>query len=188
MSTQKRQRQGDKEMGRQGEASPQTLSRREFVRRAGIGMAAAAAGAVLTERKAAQASSVAPDDEAVGVLIDLTRCSGLQLLCTLACKAINHMPNAGDATGCAEQCGALTFVATDCQDAAGDTAQRQAPVYAVSASRRACLPVRSARCANTADGPVVYDARQVHRLPLLPVCVSLWRAHLRLEQSAGLDP
>ena len=76
MSTQKTWRQGDGEMGRQAEALAGTLNRREFVRRAGIGMAAAAAGTVLTERKAAHASSAAPDDEAVGVLIDLTRCTG----------------------------------------------------------------------------------------------------------------
>ena len=156
MSTQKRQRQGDKEMGRQGEASPQTLSRREFVRKAGIGMAAAAAGVVLTERKAAQASSVAPDDEAVGVLIDLTRCTGCNS-CALACKAINHMPNPETPPDALSN-EALTFVATE-TDAAGEThsVKRQCMHCLHPACVSACT-VGALR--KTADGPVVYDAHK----------------------------
>lgn len=156
MSTQKRQGQGDKETVRQGEAPAGTLNRREFVRRAGIGMAAAAAGAMLTERKAVQASSVAPDDEAVGVLIDLTRCTGCNS-CALACKAINHMPNPETPPDALSN-EALTFVATE-TDAAGEThsVKRQCMHCLHPACVSACT-VGALR--KTADGPVVYDAHK----------------------------
>ena len=158
MSTQKHRGQEDKARGGEGEAPAGTLNRREFVRRAGIGIAAAAAGAVLTERKMAQASSTAPggeaEDEAIGMLIDLTRCTGCNS-CALACKAANDMPNP-ETPPQGLSSAALTYVATE------DDGQGQ-PVYV----KRQCMHCLHPACASactvgalrkTAEGPVVYDA------------------------------
>lgn len=155
MSTQKSRRRGERETGR-GEAPVQTLNRREFVRRAGIGMTAVAAGALLTERRTAQASSVEPGDDAVGVLIDLTRCTGCNS-CALACKAINHLPNP-DVAPTALGSQALTFVAAE-TDAANE-------VHPVKRQCMHCLhPACVSACTvgalrKTTDGPVVYDAHK----------------------------
>jgi formate dehydrogenase iron-sulfur subunit len=144
----------------EGAAPARTLNRREFVRRAGIGLAAVAAGAVLTEHKVAQASSAAPhggvDDDAVGVLIDLTRCTGCNS-CALACKAVNDMPNP-ETPPAALSSKALTFIAIE-TDAAGEThnVKRQCMHCLHPACVSACT-VGALR--KRADGPVVYDAHK----------------------------
>lgn len=137
-----------------------TLNRREFVRRAGIGVAAAAAGAVLTERKVVQASSAPPngetEDEALGVLIDLTRCTGCNS-CALACKVANNMPNPQTPPQALNN-EALTYVATE------DDGQGQ-PCHV----KRQCMHCLHPACASactvgalrkTPEGPVVYDAQK----------------------------
>jgi Fe-S-cluster-containing dehydrogenase component len=49
-----------------------------------------------------------PEDESVGVLIDLTRCTGCES-CVLACKQSNHMPTP-EIAGTALDCENLTCV------------------------------------------------------------------------------
>lgn len=136
------------------------INRREFVRRAGLGLAAAATGSVLADRKPAQAATAEPNaetaDEAVGVLIDLTRCTGCNS-CALACKVANDMPNP-ETPPQALSSEALTYVATEA-DAAGQ------PTYV----KRQCMHCLHPACVSactvgalrkTPEGPVVYDAQK----------------------------
>jgi formate dehydrogenase iron-sulfur subunit len=130
-------------------------TRRAFVKGAGIGAVAVAAAAI-AGAPVAQASEPAPEaaDEAVGVLIDLTRCSGCNS-CTLACKAANRMP-APETVPVKLDSSALTFV-DDCQVACGDTVH----------VKRQCMQCLRPGCVSactvgalrkTPEGPVVYDA------------------------------
>lgn len=135
--------------------SSKQISRREFVRRAGIGMAAAA-GAVLAERRAVQASSAEADEDAVGVLIDLTRCTGCNS-CALACKVANNKPNPETAPQELSSA-ALTYIAIK------DDGQGQ-PCHV----KRQCMHCLQPACVSactvgalrkTSEGPVVYDAHK----------------------------
>lgn len=136
------------------EATPLTrkLNRRDFVRHAGLGMAAMA-NVVLTETKTAQASSAEPDADAVGVLIDLTRCTGCNS-CALACKVANRKPNPEVApTELSND--ALTYVAVE-KDAQGERrfVKRQCMHCLHPACVSACT-VGALR--KTIEGPIVYD-------------------------------
>lgn len=151
-------RSPERENGRMGEReiAIKMLNRREFVRRAGIGMAAAAAGAVLADRKSALAADPGPDEEAVGVLIDLTRCTGCNS-CALACKVANHRPNP-EVAPTELSSDALTYVAVK-EDAQGDQhfVKRQCMHCLHPACASACT-VGALR--KTREGPVVYDAHK----------------------------
>lgn len=130
-------------------------TRRAFVKGAGIGAVTIAASAI-AGTQAAQASGPEPEasSEAVGVLIDLTRCSGCNS-CALACKAANRMPEP-EIVPTKLDSSALSFV-DDCQVACGDTVH----------VKRQCMQCLRPGCVSactvgalrkTPEGPVVYDA------------------------------
>lgn len=131
-----------------------TLSRRDFVRKAGLGIAAAATAAVLTQRNVAKASDAEASDEAIGVLIDLTRCTGCNS-CALACKVANNKPNP-ETPPHELSSDALSYVAT-IETADGQTyhAKRQCMHCLHPACVSACT-VGALR--KTTEGPVVYDS------------------------------
>jgi len=142
--------------GRAGHAGTPTLNRREFVRRAGMGVAAAAACAVLAESKPASASAAEPNAEAAGILIDLTRCTGCNS-CALACKVANDMPNP-EMPPQALSSSALSYVSLE-ENAEGASfhVKRQCMHCLHPACVSACT-VGALR--KTADGPVVYDSHK----------------------------
>lgn len=131
------------------------LTRRAFVKSAGAGVAAAAAAAIAGPQ-IAQASSAEPDasDDAFGVLIDLTRCSGCNS-CALACKAANNMPEPETVPTQLDST-ALSFV-QDCQteDCSVVHVKRQCMNCLHPGCVSACT-VGALR--KTPEGPVVYDS------------------------------
>lgn len=139
---------------KQSPAGTETLNRREFVRRAGMGVAAAAACAVLAERKTAGASAAEPDDEAAGILIDVTRCTGCNS-CALACKVANDMPNP-EMPPQELSSDALSYVALE-ENAEGASfhVKRQCMHCLHPACVSACT-VGALR--KSVEGPVVYDS------------------------------
>lgn len=137
-------------------SSPAQFSRREFVRRAGIGMAAAAAGTMLVERKPANASGAEVDENAVGVLIDLTRCTGCNS-CALACKVANDKPNP-EMPPQALSSDALTFVSTDTADDGREVHVKRQCMHCLHPACVSACTVGALR--KTAEGPVVYDAHK----------------------------
>ncbi len=144
----------------ESQGAPQNPSRRDFVKRLGFGAAGCAlAAATLGDAKAAQAASphseeAAQSDEAVGVLIDLTRCSGCQT-CALACKESNQLPQP-QVIPAALDAGALSFVDVRAQrDGSKAFVKRQCMHCLHPACVSACT-VGALR--KTAEGPVVYDA------------------------------
>ncbi len=131
-----------------------TLNRREFVRRAGMGVAAAATCALLVDRTPAAAATAGPDDEAAGILIDLTRCTGCNS-CALACKVANYMPNP-ETPPQELSSSALSYVSLE-QDASGASfhVKRQCMHCLHPACVSACT-VGALR--KSAEGAVVYDS------------------------------
>lgn len=142
--------------GRAGHDGTPTLNRREFVRRAGMGVAAAAACAVLADSKPASASAAEPNAEAAGILIDLTRCTGCNS-CALACKVANDMPNP-EMPPQELSSSALSYVSLE-ENAEGASfhVKRQCMHCLHPACVSACT-VGALR--KTADGPVVYDSHK----------------------------
>lgn len=141
---------------KQSPAGTETVNRREFVRRAGMGVAAAAACAVLADRKTAGASATEPDSEAVGILVDVTRCTGCNS-CALACKVANDMPNP-EMPPQELSSDALSYVALE-ENAEGASfhVKRQCMHCLHPACVSACT-VGALR--KSAEGPVVYDSHK----------------------------
>lgn len=136
---------------------PCHLTRRAFVKQAGLGAAAIAASALLADAQPVAANSdpiPAEDDPAVGVMIDLTRCSGCQS-CALACKVANRMPEP-ETVPTKLDSSALSFVDTRA-NASGEAVfvKRQCMNCVHPACASACT-VGALR--KTAEGPVVYDS------------------------------
>ena len=156
----------------------QGISRRAFVKRMGLGAAALAGCALLEDVQAAQASAPLSEgeasEEAVGVLIDVTRCTGCQT-CALACKAENDLPQP-EVVPTKLSSSAFTFVDTGRTSDGSETYVKRQCMHCVHPGCVSACTVGALR--KTALGPVVYDCRQVHRLPVLPVCVPVWRAHV----------
>jgi Fe-S-cluster-containing dehydrogenase component len=137
-------------------SSPTQISRREFVRRAGIGIAAAAASTVLVERKPAHASSAEADENAVGVLIDLTRCTGCNS-CALACKVANNKPNP-ELPPQELSSDAFTFVAAETASSGQEVHVKRQCMHCLHPACVSACTVGALR--KTAEGPVVYDAHK----------------------------
>ena len=72
--------------------SAQSISRRDFIKRVGIGGAATTAAWLLDGRVAPVYAAGGSGDGAVGVLIDLTRCAGCNS-CALACQETHGLPD-----------------------------------------------------------------------------------------------
>jgi formate dehydrogenase iron-sulfur subunit len=137
-----------------GAQGPQGISRREFVKRLGAGTAAAGC-ALLSGGPAAQASGgEAPGADAVGMLIDLTRCSGCQA-CALACKAENELPLPAVAPTQLDS-GALSFVDTRTGAGSESTYVKRQCMHCLHPACVSACTVGALR--KTAQGPVVYDA------------------------------
>jgi formate dehydrogenase iron-sulfur subunit len=128
-----------------------------------LGAAAAASCALLegtaTAQAAAPQSGGEANEDAVGVLIDLTRCSGCQS-CALACKASNAMPLPEDVPGGLSS-SALSFVDTRLGPRGAKTEDAETYV------KRQCMHCLHPACVSactvgalrkTALGPVVYEA------------------------------
>jgi len=136
---------------------PCNLTRRAFVKQAGLGAAAIAASTLLADAQSAAANSEptpAAEDLAVGVMIDLTRCNGCQS-CALACKVANRMPQP-ETVPTKLDSSALSFVDTR-QNAAGEAVfvKRQCMNCVHPACVSACT-VGALR--KTAEGPVTYES------------------------------
>jgi formate dehydrogenase iron-sulfur subunit len=135
------------------------ISRRTFVKRLGLGAAAVASCALLEGAPATASASGGPTDaaaneDAIGVLIDLTRCSGCQS-CALACKVSNAMPLPTEApTGLSS--GALSFVDTRPESAGSDVYVKRQCMHCLHPACVSACTVGALR--KTALGPVVYDA------------------------------
>jgi formate dehydrogenase iron-sulfur subunit len=136
----------------------QNPSRRAFVKRLGLGAAAVAGCAVLNDVRMAAASSepAGAADEAVGILIDLTRCSGCQS-CALACKAANNMPEP-DVVPSGLSGDALSFVDTRISTRESETYVKRQCMHCLHPACVSACTVGALR--KTANGPVVYDSEK----------------------------
>jgi formate dehydrogenase iron-sulfur subunit len=135
---------------------PSVLSRRDFLKTAGVGAATLTAATVLGPQLEPALASGPVSDQAWGILIDLTRCNGCNS-CALACKEANDRPDpALEPTQLDSN--AYTFV--DVRDqVSGDPAfvKRQCMHCLHPACVSACT-VGAMR--KTAEGPVVYDSHK----------------------------
>lgn len=140
------------------QANNRMLTRRGFMRRAGLGAAAAAGALLAAERQAAasDAPSLSPatEDETVGVLIDLTRCSGCQS-CALACKEANRMPQP-ELIPARLGADALTVVETRVADGGEEVFVKRQCMNCVHPACASACTVGALRKA--ANGAVVYDS------------------------------
>lgn len=135
----------------------QTLSRRDFLKAAGTGAAAVTASCVLAGQAGSALASGAVSDQAWGMLIDVTRCTGCQS-CALACKVANERPNP-TVEPTALNSEAYMFI--DAHSSAGSPD----PLYV----KRQCMHCQHPACVSactvgaltkSADGPVVYDSKK----------------------------
>lgn len=133
----------------------QSLSRRDFLKKAGLGTAAWVAAETLIHNPApVMASEAGPADEAWGMLVDLTRCVGCDS-CALACKEYNQLAHPNNIPTKLDS-DAYTYVA-DVEASNGET-------YHVKHSCMHCVhPACASACTvgalqKTAAGPVLYDA------------------------------
>jgi formate dehydrogenase iron-sulfur subunit len=133
------------------------LSRREFVRTAGLTVVAAAAGLALPGKvslaQASQESFSAP----VGVLIDLTRCVGCES-CALACKRANGLPNP-DVPPTELSAGAYCYVdERKVTGPDGETVTQFVKRQCMHCLHPACVSACTVGAlTKTPEGPVVYD-------------------------------
>lgn len=127
-----------------------TLSRRHFLKTAGVGAVIMATGG--WSAPTAQAAN-APAQAPSGLLVDLTRCTGCEA-CVLACKQSNNRPYPDEVA---------TVLSSDAYSC---LQTRQLNPNTVSYVKRQCMHCLSPACASactvgalqkTAAGPVVYD-------------------------------
>jgi formate dehydrogenase iron-sulfur subunit len=134
------------------------LSRRDFLKRVGIGVAATTTAGLFIGQAHPVHASDKPAEQSWGVLIDLTRCVGCNS-CALACKQSNNLPNTSRVPQSLAS-DAYTFVdARQVVTAAGETETRYV--------KRQCMHCLSPACASacpaaamysSGQGPVVYRA------------------------------
>ena len=136
----------------------QDPSRRAFVRRLGMGAAAVAGCALLADAQTAAANNepTGDEDETVGILIDLTRCSGCQA-CALACKVNNQMPQP-EVVASELSSAALSFVDTRISTRESETYVKRQCMHCVHPACVSACTVGALR--KTAEGPVVYDSEK----------------------------
>ena len=137
-----------------GESAPESPARRAFMKRLGLGAAAAAGCALLSDVQPAAASGEPASEDAVGMLIDLTRCSGCQA-CALACKANNDMPQP-EVVPTELNSGALSFVDVRISARENENYVKRQCMHCLHPACASACTVGALR--KTAEGPVVYDS------------------------------
>lgn len=133
------------------------LSRRDLLKGIGSGVAALAAATALGGQATSVHASGEAGEDAWGMLIDLTRCTGCQS-CTLACKTANDLPHPNRVPITLDS-DAYTFV----EEHLVDSGDGEGSLYV----KRQCMHCLHPACASactvgalrkSADGPVVYDS------------------------------
>jgi len=133
----------------------QTLTRRDFLKGSGV---AALALCGLTVTTPAAASGEAVDDDAFGMLIDITRCQGCNS-CVLACQKSNDLAPSQEPPTCLD-CRSYSFI-KECTATTAESEECQRFV------KRQCMHCLEPGCVSvctvgalrkTPEGPVVYDS------------------------------
>lgn len=136
------------------------LSRREFLKKSCTGMAAVVAAGLLVNQTESASASTAPAEDAWGILIDLTRCTGCDS-CALACKIANRLPHVETVPNKLDS-DAYTFV--DRRESAAVNGEAEARFV-----KRQCMHCVDPACVSactvgalrkTPEGPVIYDAQK----------------------------
>lgn len=133
------------------------LSRRDFLRTAGIGIAASAAGLVLPASAGVARAMEPSAGKTVGILVDLTRCVGCES-CALACKKVNALPDPSEAP---TELSSSAYCFVDERKVAA--ADGKSVTQFVKRQCMHCLhPACASACTvgaltKSANGPVVYD-------------------------------
>jgi formate dehydrogenase iron-sulfur subunit len=132
------------------------FSRRDFLKKGGAG----AAGLIwlLHQSDSAQAAAEPAGDEAVGMLIDLTRCTGCDA-CALACRDYNGRPYTSEKP---RTLNSGTYTCIEERQMTGPAGEPQSQYV-----KRQCMHCLKPACVSactvgalrkTAEGPVVYEA------------------------------
>lgn len=134
------------------------ISRRALLKWTGMSATALILATALVDGAQATSTAFPEEDNAVGILIDLTRCTGCQS-CALACQVANErLETATPPTALSSD--AYSFVSTSAPAGAD---QQSEPIYV----KRQCMHCLHPACVSactvgalqkTAAGPVVYDA------------------------------
>ncbi len=157
------------------------ITRRQFLKYSGAGAMALSAIPLFDQRALARFTA-SPSANAVGILIDTTRCIGCRL-CQVACKKKNNLPKDSAemmpyGRTYPEKLSATTFTTVEfhaidrveepaSKDAAGGNAEPQTPPAVIRPTKKQCMHCVDPVCASvcpvaaiykTARGPVVYDA------------------------------
>jgi formate dehydrogenase iron-sulfur subunit len=127
------------------------LSRRDFLKRVSIGVAATTAAGLFIGQAHPVHAGEKPAEQSWGMLIDLTRCVGCNS-CTLACKESNHLPNASLVPQSLES-DTYTFVEARQVVTAGGEAETR---YV----KRQCMHCLSPACASACPAAAMYSSGQ----------------------------
>lgn len=127
------------------------LSRREFLRRMGAGVAALTTFGLLAGEGYPAYASEKPAGQTWGMLIDVTRCTGCNS-CALACKEANQLPNAGVVPHALDS-DTYTFVDVRQVSAAGGQAEAR---YV----KRQCMHCLNAACVSACPAAAMYSSDQ----------------------------
>jgi formate dehydrogenase iron-sulfur subunit len=137
-----------------------SVSRREFLKQAGVGAAALTTATFLPLKARPVAASEVSGHPAWGVLIDLTRCTGCEA-CVLACKKVNNLPNPDTSAvkleSSAYSCLETRLVNTEDSAAKTTYVKRQCMHCLHPACASACTV---GALTKSASGPVVYDSNK----------------------------
>lgn len=136
------------------------VSRRDFVKTTGKGLAAAIVASQFGDAVIGSAVQASSTSESWGILIDTTRCVGCNS-CILACREVNEMPQC-EGRPKRLDCESLSFVAEIPPDDASPSGRT---VYV----KRQCMHCLHPACVSactvgalrkTPEGPVVYDEKR----------------------------
>ena len=132
------------------------LSRRDFLKTMGAGIAAATAAGLFAGQATPAHASEQPSGPSWGMLIDLTRCTGCNS-CALACKESNGLP-ASDTAPQALDSKTFTFVdARQVVTAGGEVETRYVKRQCMHCLNAACVSACPAAAMHSSgQGPVIY--------------------------------